>query len=309
MNIDVRASLAGALVLVAFAGSTMKGSDTNAAQLREHGAKYTAAWCSQDPARVAEFYAEGGSLKVNDGAPAVGRKAITEVARGFMTGFPDMVVRMDGIDVDGGRIIYRWTLTGTNTGPGGTGNPVHIRGYEEWTLDGDGRITESKGHFDQAEYRRQLQGEAARASAPDAALQSAMAERQRANREGDTAAIEALMVSEYVQTDIGGRIQDRDEWLASYFKPLADLIRSGRFHWETWEETAVQTRVFGDTAIAVGKLTLAGTGATIEPGRGWVASSGARFGPATLSFTRVWIRRDGKWLLAAVHNALPQQTK
>ena len=35
MNIDVRASLAGALVLVAFAGSTMKGSDTNAAQLRE----------------------------------------------------------------------------------------------------------------------------------------------------------------------------------------------------------------------------------------------------------------------------------
>ena len=75
-----------------------------------------------------------------------------------MTAFPDMVVKMDEISVDGIRAIYRWTLTGTNTGPGGTGKPVHINGHEEWTIGLDGLIAESKGHFDETEYQRQLTG-------------------------------------------------------------------------------------------------------------------------------------------------------
>jgi len=127
-----------------------------AARLEELGARYTAAWCSQDAASVAAFFAENGSLKINDGTPAVGRTAITAAAQGFMTAFPDMVVSMDSVAGEGRRAVYRWTLTGTNTGPGGTGRAVRIRGYEEWTLDADGLIAESKGHFDQAEYDRQL---------------------------------------------------------------------------------------------------------------------------------------------------------
>jgi hypothetical protein len=47
-------------------------------------------------------------------------------------------------------------LTGTNTGPGGTGRAVRISGYEEWTFEEDGLIAASKGYFDEAEYRRQL---------------------------------------------------------------------------------------------------------------------------------------------------------
>jgi ketosteroid isomerase-like protein len=72
-----------------------------------------------------------------------------------------------------------------------------------------------------------------------------------------------------------------------------------------WEETDVQTRAFGDTVIVVGKLRLEGEGATFVPGRDPVKAPGSRLGPTTLSFTRVWIKRDGKWLLAAIHNALP----
>jgi hypothetical protein len=68
-----------------------------------------------------------------------------------------MVVAMDGVDVHADRSVYRWTLTGTNTGPGGTGRDVRISGYEEWTLGPDGLIAESQGRFDQAEYSRQLQ--------------------------------------------------------------------------------------------------------------------------------------------------------
>jgi predicted ester cyclase len=125
-------------------------------KLKEFGTKYTAAWCSQDPGSVAAFFAEGGSLKINDGAPAVGRTAVTAAAQGFMTAFPDMVVAMDSVMLDGGRAVYRWTLSGTNTGPGGTGKAVRISGYEEWTFGTDGLIMESKGHFDEADYNRQL---------------------------------------------------------------------------------------------------------------------------------------------------------
>ena len=126
------------------------------AKLREFGTKYTAAWCSQNAASVAAFFSEGGSLKINNGAPSVGRMAITAAAQGFMTAFPDMVVTMDGVSVEGDHVIYRWTLTGTNTGPGGTGKAVHISGYEQWTIGPDGLIAESMGHFDEAEYNRQL---------------------------------------------------------------------------------------------------------------------------------------------------------
>lgn len=125
-------------------------------EVQEFGRKYTAAWCSQNPGYVAAFFAEAGSLKINDGAPAVGRVAITAAAQGFMTAFPDMIVAMDSVDVETDQVVYRWTLTGTNTGPGGTGKAVRFSGYEEWTIGADGLIVESKGHFDEAEYARQL---------------------------------------------------------------------------------------------------------------------------------------------------------
>ncbi|HMF94713.1 MAG TPA: ester cyclase [Vicinamibacterales bacterium] len=81
---------------------------------------------------------------------------MTAAAQGFMTAFPDMVVAMDSVSLDGGRVVYRWTLTGANTGPGGTGKSVRISGYEEWTFGSDGLIAKSKGHFDEGEYNRQL---------------------------------------------------------------------------------------------------------------------------------------------------------
>ena len=117
---------------------------------------YAEAWCSQNPESVAAFFAENGSLSVNDGPPAVGRAAIAEVARDFMRDFPDLVVAMDDVSRDSNGTKFHWTLTGTNTGPGGTGKRLRISGYELWKFDNDGLIAESKGHFDSAEYERQL---------------------------------------------------------------------------------------------------------------------------------------------------------
>lgn len=126
-------------------------------RLRDFAQRYTAAWCSQDPAQVAAHYSSDGSLTINEGTPAVGRNAITEVARSFMTAFPDMQVLMDDLVTADSAIEYRWTLVGTNTGPGGTGKSVRISGFEEWTMGDDGLIADSQGHYDQAEYDRQLQ--------------------------------------------------------------------------------------------------------------------------------------------------------
>jgi predicted ester cyclase len=117
---------------------------------------YAEAWCNQNPENMTTFFAENGLLSVNDGPPAVGRAAIAEVARGFMRDLPDMVVTMDEVTSDSDGTKFHWTLTGTNTGPGGTGKRVRISGYELWQFNSAGLIAESKGHFDNADYERQL---------------------------------------------------------------------------------------------------------------------------------------------------------
>jgi SnoaL-like polyketide cyclase len=126
------------------------------AKITTFAKRYAEAWCSQNPESVAAFHAENGSLSVNNGPPAVGRAAIAKEAQAFMTTFPDMIVTFDKLEPRGEKIAFHWTLTGTNTGPRGTGNRVRISGYELWKLDPDGLIGESKGHFDSAEYERQL---------------------------------------------------------------------------------------------------------------------------------------------------------
>jgi uncharacterized protein (TIGR02246 family) len=126
-------------------------------ELREFAARYTAAWCSRDANRVAALYSTDGSLSVNGDAPAVGRGAIAQLAQSFMTAFPDLHLDMDALVLQEEGAEYHWTLTGANTGPGGTGNRVRTSGLERWRIGADGLIAVSQGQFDSAEYRRQLE--------------------------------------------------------------------------------------------------------------------------------------------------------
>ena len=123
---------------------------------KEFAKRYAKAWCRQNPESVAAFFAERGSISINNGPPAVGRAAIAREAQAFMTTFPDMIVTFDKLEPHGDRTAFHWTLTGTNTGPGGTGKKVRVSGYELWKIDNEGFIAESKGHFDAADYERQL---------------------------------------------------------------------------------------------------------------------------------------------------------
>ena len=118
---------------------------------------YAQVWCSQRPHFVSYFFAEDGVLQINDGSPAKGTKAITNVVKGFMDAFPDMVVSMDSLITKSEKTRFYWTLTGTNDVPNGTGKKVKISGFEEWTINEEGLIQESKGYFNNKEYERQLE--------------------------------------------------------------------------------------------------------------------------------------------------------
>jgi hypothetical protein len=100
---------------------------------------------------VAAHYVSGGTIAINGGDAT----SIADVAAAFIAAFPDIVVSQDDLVLrQDGSVEYRWTFTGTSAE---TGNRVRVPGYEEWTISPDGRIAQSRGHYDQAEYDRQLQ--------------------------------------------------------------------------------------------------------------------------------------------------------
>jgi len=120
-------------------------------QIEQLARTYTEAWCSRDPERVAGHFVPGGMITINGGDAA----GIADVAEAFIAAFPDIEVFMDDLILRADGIIeYRWTFTGTSAE---TGNSVRVPGFEEWTIASDGLIAESRGHYDQAEYDRQVQ--------------------------------------------------------------------------------------------------------------------------------------------------------
>lgn len=258
-------------------------TDDRPTELRNFGERYTAAWCSQNPERVAACYAANGSLAINGGAPAVGRAAISESARSFMTAFPDMVVAMDDLLDLGDRVIYRWTLAGTNRGPGGTGRRVRIRGFEDWTMSADGLVAASLGSYDAAEYDRQVErgvesvDEAGRAiaavnAALDRALVSGTPEEAAAHFTVDA------LLGESGMADVVGRTA------IAAFLTRGNQVRTVTYHLVHREELIL----FGDRAIEFARFDetkiLKASGAEVtERGR----------------FVTDWRRQaDGAWRIA-----------
>jgi ketosteroid isomerase-like protein len=139
----------------------------------------------------------------------------------------------------------------------------------------------------------------------EADLRATIAELRTASVEGDTQKVVAAMTDDYLQTDISGVVQNKETWLKNYFIPLAELIKAGKFRWETYDVKDLEIRIHGDTGIVIGALEAKGSGARFDiEQHTWVADPNASFS-GRLRFTRVYIRRDGKWLLAALQNAIP----
>ena len=114
------------------------------------------AWSSQDPEGMAACYEEAASLTINGATPSTGRVELAATAAGYMEAFPDLSVRVDHVLVAGDSAFWAWTLTGTNTGPRGTGHRVRVSGIEVWTIGASGLVANSIGFYDAATYERQV---------------------------------------------------------------------------------------------------------------------------------------------------------
>lgn len=135
-----------------------KSDKSDLDKMIEFGQKYTDAWNSKVPEKMASFYAEDGTLTVNNGTPAVGREQLAQTAKSYMEAFPDLELTMDSLIKENETYRYYWTFKGTNTGPNGTGNEVDFSGYEEWTINDQGLVQKSIGKYNADEYTSQLNG-------------------------------------------------------------------------------------------------------------------------------------------------------
>jgi ketosteroid isomerase-like protein len=98
--------------------------------------------------------------------------------------------------------------------------------------------------------------------------------------ERDAAALDQLLAPEFLMTTSYGRVVTRDQLLQKYRSPEQS------FKLKTFKTDEVKVRIFGDAAIVTGSASLD------------IEASDLRFGSAT-RFTRVYVRADGSWKLAA----------
>lgn len=117
--------------------------------------EYTAAWNSKSAKAVASFYADDGEIIINRGEPWSGRARVEEMAAGFHADVPDMTLVCNDIRLAGTHCIFAWTFTGHDAN---TGNPLNIRGWEEWELSDTLKVIASRGWFDADDYALQVEG-------------------------------------------------------------------------------------------------------------------------------------------------------
>jgi ketosteroid isomerase-like protein len=146
-------------------------------------------------------------------------------------------------------------------------------------------------------------------SGAEAEVLAAMTEREKVFVAGDENAVARSMADDYLQTDAVGHVQDKATWLKGYFEPIAAKIKSGEFRWEVFRRTDLQVRDFGNVAVVIGALSLKSN--MHWTGKEWQRSEQNKDRPPReMRFTQVWVKRDGAWKMAVVHNMyLPEKDK
>jgi nuclear transport factor 2 (NTF2) superfamily protein len=116
---------------------------------------HCAAWTSRSPDAVAERYTATTSFSINRADPMTTRQAVAEMAAGFMSDFPDLVLTCNSVLVADGHMVYAWTFKGHYRE---NGNLARFTGWEEWDLDDELKVIKSLGWYDANDYERQIAG-------------------------------------------------------------------------------------------------------------------------------------------------------
>ncbi|MDE0852358.1 nuclear transport factor 2 family protein [Yoonia sp.] len=124
-------------------------------EVADMAADYAKAWNSKSAKAVASFYAEDGEIIINNGDPWSGRSRVQDMAAGFYADVPDLTLTCDDVRCAGSHVIFVWTFTGHDSA---TNNPLNIRGWEEWEVNENLKVTASRGFFDAEIYRKQVAG-------------------------------------------------------------------------------------------------------------------------------------------------------
>ena len=127
-----------------------------AQKIEKMAVEHAIAWSEGASDKIAELFAEMGTISVNGGAPHVGRAAIRENAKELLATFPGLVVHCCGTRHAGDKAVFIWTLEGNHAE---TGNFVSLPGWHEWELDDDMHVKRCKGFFDAGDLERQIKGE------------------------------------------------------------------------------------------------------------------------------------------------------
>ncbi len=117
---------------------------------------------------------------------------------------------------------------------------------------------------------------------PLADLRSVDASWNELRLKGDVAALDRLLADDWLLTHSDGRVQTKADYLAE----LASRARTN----QAIVNEGVQVRLYGDAAVVTGTSVQSGT----SDGRPW----SGRF-----RFTRVWVRRDARWVMVASHSS------
>jgi ketosteroid isomerase-like protein len=114
----------------------------------------------------------------------------------------------------------------------------------------------------------------------DAVEQVLVAEREwlLAHLHLDIPALERLMDPDYLQIGAGGDVLDKEQVLASF--------RSGERHWDEAHSDEHHVRVYGNTAVVVGRWQARGENA-------------AQHFDYQARYVSVWVCRDGEWRMVS----------
>ena len=92
----------------------------------------------------------------------------------------------------------------------------------------------------------------------------------------DVAALDRLMADEAAQINSVGRVVSKAEVIASF--------DSGERHWDEAHSNEFRVRVYGETAVVIGRWQARG----VNTGQAFEYSA---------RYLSVWIWRDGRWLM------------
>jgi ketosteroid isomerase-like protein len=100
----------------------------------------------------------------------------------------------------------------------------------------------------------------------------------KAGLAGDAAALEKLLMPDYVYTNQDGEMASRAEMVAG--------VKSGSTKYDTFTVGDMKVHVYGDAAVVIGKSSIKGkeNGKPVDE---------------TTRFTDTWVKQGGQWLCAA----------